>query len=114
MKKNKIFHKITINILAIFLLFFCISCEEPVEIISIFPMPIQDIATVTYSIGMEGNCNFQILDLQGNIVLQIFNERQYEGTYQKQFNIQHLQTGVYFLRIQFESQYYTTEKIIKQ
>lgn len=97
----------------VFILFCIVGCESPVEIISISPNPIESSADVKYSVGMEGDITITIVDLQGNEVLQIFNEYQNEGIYQKQFNILHLTTGVYFLKIQWE-EYYTVEKIIKK
>jgi hypothetical protein len=77
-----------------------IKQEKALTVSKVFPNPIDDQISLTYRLDKEGMLNIKIMDLLGNEVVTLCNERSSAGEQTKTFMIPNrLNSGIYFLRI---------------
>jgi hypothetical protein len=77
-----------------------IKQEKALTVSKVFPNPIDDQISLTYRMDKEGMLTIKIMDLLGNEVVTLCNERSAAGEQTKTFMIPNrLNSGIYFLRI---------------
>jgi flagellar hook capping protein FlgD len=92
------------------------SSKTSVSSLSIFPVPIQNSATISFSLTESKNVSIKIFDLSGRSITTIAGGQLQPGDHQFIWNGKNekgkdLNTGIYFLRIETEDQI-ETRKII--
>ena len=75
----------------------------PLDEISIYPNPVQD---KLYLEATEQNWHYQILNLQGQLILQ--------GQYENNIEVAQLPSGIYFLQLSREDEMYKAIKFVKE
>ena len=74
--------------------------DKILTVVRVYPNPIDDQINVTLKLEREINLSIKIMDLLGNEVITLSNERYPSGETTKSFNIPNrLNSGIYFLRI---------------
>jgi len=78
-----------------------ISKDKLLTVLKIYPNPVEDQLNVSLNIGKDGTLTtIKIIDLLGNEVVTLANERLNAGEQTKNFTIpSRLNPGIYFLRI---------------
>jgi len=77
-----------------------IQPEKILTVVKVFPNPIDDQINVTLKLEREAVLTIKIMDLLGNEVITLSNERYPSGESTKSFSIPNrLNSGIYFLRI---------------
>jgi len=80
--------------------------------ISVFPNPVHSITTLNYVVDGENDVKIAIKDLQGREVLQVLNELQNAGNYEKTIDLSSFSNGIYLVEYNVGGKVYTS-KIIK-
>ncbi|WP_316850419.1 T9SS type A sorting domain-containing protein [Pedobacter agri] len=75
--------------------------DKLLTIVKIYPNPVEEQLNIILSIGKDGTqTTIKIIDLLGNEVVTLANERLNAGEQTKSFNIpSRLNAGIYFLRV---------------
>lgn len=74
--------------------------DKILTVVRVYPNPIDDQINVTLKLEREFTLSIKIMDLLGNEVITLSNERYPAGETTKSFNIPNrLNSGIYFLRI---------------
>lgn len=74
--------------------------DKILTVLKVYPNPIDDQINVTLKLERETILSIKIMDLLGNEVITLSNERYPSGEITKSFNIPNrLNSGIYFLRI---------------
>ncbi|WP_233509667.1 T9SS type A sorting domain-containing protein [Pedobacter chinensis] len=75
--------------------------DKLLTIVKIYPNPVEDQLNIILSIGKDGTqTTIKIIDLLGNEVITLANERLNAGEQTKSFTIpSRLNSGIYFLRV---------------
>jgi hypothetical protein len=74
--------------------------DKILTVIKVFPNPVDDQINVTLKLERESMLSIKIMDLLGNEVITLSNERYPAGETTKSFNLPNrLNSGIYFLRI---------------
>ncbi|WP_244215332.1 T9SS type A sorting domain-containing protein [Pedobacter miscanthi] len=75
--------------------------DKLLNIVKIYPNPVEDQLNIILSIGKDGTqTSIKIIDLLGNEVATLANERLNAGEQTKSFNIpSRINPGIYFLRV---------------
>lgn len=77
-----------------------LDLQKPIENVKVYPNPVADQLNLSYSLKKEGMVTIKILDVLGNEVSTLFNQRLAAGTQTNKFMIDSkLNTGFYFVRI---------------
>lgn len=83
-----------------------------VETIKIWPNPATEFVYLSYSLPQNSNVTIKILDVTGKLV-QSFNNLGHAGTNNFNFNVQSLQSGMYFVEINSDSSTLINKIIVK-
>lgn len=76
-----------------------VKADKNLSVVRVFPNPVDDQINLTIRLERESNLTVKIMDLLGNEVVTLFNERLSAGEQTKTFNIPtRLNSGIYFLR----------------
>jgi 5-hydroxyisourate hydrolase-like protein (transthyretin family) len=67
--------------------------------LTIFPNPINALATVQYQLEKAGKVKAELVDLNGRVVKNLFNENLNTGDHEFTFEVNDLSSGNYFLRM---------------
>lgn len=74
--------------------------EKILTVVKVFPNPVDDQINITLKLERETILTIKIMDLLGNEVITLSNERYPSGETTKSFNIPNrLNSGIYFLRV---------------
>ncbi|MEJ7560539.1 MAG: T9SS type A sorting domain-containing protein [Pedobacter sp.] len=74
--------------------------EKILSVLKVYPNPVEDQVNLIVKIDRETNFSVKIMDLLGNEVVTLANERISAGEQTKTFNIpERLNPGIYFLKI---------------
>lgn len=74
--------------------------DKLLTVLKVYPNPIDDQINVTLKLERESNLSIKIMDLLGNEVITLTNERAPSGEITKSFTIPNrLNSGIYFLRV---------------
>ena len=65
-----------------------------------YPNPFNPTTVINYQLPVAGNVSLKIYDVLGKEVMTLVNGRQEAGTYNFNFNANHLASGIYFYRLQ--------------
>jgi hypothetical protein len=77
-----------------------IKQDKILVVTKVFPNPVDDQINLTYRLDRESMVSIKIMDLLGNEVVTLSNERSPAGEQTKTFIIPNrLNSGIYFLRI---------------
>ncbi|MCD0490279.1 T9SS type A sorting domain-containing protein [Pedobacter sp. MC2016-14] len=77
-----------------------IKQDKILSVSKVYPNPVDDQVNVTLKLDREGVVSIKIIDLLGNEVITLANERMVSGEQTKSFTIPNkLNSGIYFLRI---------------
>lgn len=68
-----------------------------------YPNPAKNVVNLNYTLNMEANVNIEIYDIQGRLVKSVLNEKQYNGEYSQKVNIEGLNSGMYFFKVQTDN-----------
>ena len=95
---------------SVFLKFIPIIDLNSEEIVTVYPQPADQLLNIELNLGSrEGNFTIQILDLSGKLVY-----RQVYFTADINIPVNNIQTGIYLIKIQYETGVYFSRKIIIQ
>lgn len=76
------------------------SKDKLLTIVKIYPNPVEDQLNIILSLNKDTLVTIKIIDLLGNEVVTLANERLNSGEQTKSFNIpSRLNAGIYFLRV---------------
>mgnify|MGYP001422392551 FL=1 len=84
---------------------------ESHELISAYPNPFNPNTTISYSLVNSDNLRLLIIDLQGNVIEEIFEGFQSEGYHLINWNASKYPSGIYFILMKTSNTYHT-QKII--
>ena len=74
--------------------------DKLLTVLKVYPNPVDDQINVTLKLERESNLSIKIMDLLGNEVITLTNERAPSGEITKSFTIPNrLNSGIYFLRV---------------
>jgi len=74
--------------------------EKILTVVRVYPNPVDDQINITLKLERETILTIKIMDLLGNEVITLSNERYPSGESTKSFNIPNrLNSGIYFLRV---------------
>jgi len=74
--------------------------EKILTVVKVYPNPVDDQINITLKLERETILTIKIMDLLGNEVITLSNERYPSGETTKSFNIPNrLNSGIYFLRV---------------
>lgn len=77
-----------------------VESQKPIDNVKVFPNPVSDQLNITYSLKKDNLVTIKILDVLGNEVAVLLNQRLPSGDQVNKFIIESkLNTGFYFLRI---------------
>lgn len=76
-----------------------------------FPNPFNPSTTIKFSIPSNQYVTLKVYDLLGKEVVTLFDENLNAGTYQKEFNANHLASGMYLYKLQ-SGQFTSTKKLL--
>lgn len=77
-----------------------LDLQKPIENVKVYPNPVSDQINLSYSLKREGLVTIKILDVLGNEVSTLFNQKLTAGTQNNKFIIEEkLNAGFYFVRI---------------
>ncbi len=86
---------------------------QVLNVISLYPNPAIDNATVTMEIGSETNATLQVLDMTGRVLVKEARNLN-AGTSDWKFSTRELPTGIYIVNIQGENGLQTSRKLSVQ
>jgi hypothetical protein len=86
--------------------------KEDVEL-SVYPMPIQNQATVSFKLTREAVVQMEVYNLTGQRVADVLHTQYPAGTHQVSLNADMLNTGMYLLRMKAGEQSSTIKLIVK-
>lgn len=104
---------------AIFQQEFCVGAPTGIqdnnaeEIFDVFPVPTSSITNVTYTISQNSNVRISVLNLLGEVVADETLGTQAAGNYTSIINVNHLNSGVYFLNLSIGSETKTKKIVVK-
>jgi hypothetical protein len=81
--------------------------------VMITPNPANTNATLSYAVITNADVKLAIIDMQGREVIQVLNQTQAIGVYEKSVDLSHLDAGIYFVRYTNGGNVYTS-KLVKQ
>lgn len=74
--------------------------DKLLTIVKIYPNPVEDQLNIILSLNKDTPVNIKVMDLLGNEVVTLANERLLAGEQTRTFNLPNrLNTGIYFLKI---------------
>lgn len=74
--------------------------DKILTVLKVYPNPVDDQINVNLKLDRETNLSIKVMDLLGNEVITLMNERSPSGEITKSFTIPNrLNSGIYFLRI---------------
>ncbi|HEX7366123.1 MAG TPA: T9SS type A sorting domain-containing protein [Pelobium sp.] len=74
--------------------------QKPIDNVKVYPNPVSDQLNLSFSLKKEGLVTIKILDVLGNDVYTLLNQKLPAGTQSNKFLIDNkLNTGFYFVRI---------------
>lgn len=74
--------------------------DKILTVLKVYPNPVDDQINVSLKLERETNLSIKVMDLLGNEVITLMNERSPSGEITKSFTIPNrLNSGIYFLRI---------------
>ncbi len=77
-----------------------LDLQKPIDNVKVYPNPVADQLNLSYVLKKEGMVTIKILDVLGNEVSTLFNQRLAAGVQTNKFMIDSkLNTGFYFVRI---------------
>ena len=76
------------------------------------PNPTRDEVFVDYFLNASANVSWQIIDVQGRILLRD-SKKDLQGYHQKRFNLSNLTPGVYYLHLKTEGNALLQEKVLR-
>jgi hypothetical protein len=90
-----------------------IEPPKPAITTKVFPNPSSDFVSIKIK-GIDGRVSVNLYDVRGNHIKHLITTGIGSEDYQLSFNIAHLKTGVYFLRIADQSNKVLSTKIVKK
>jgi type IX secretion system substrate protein len=77
-----------------------VKAEKVLTVLKVYPNPVDDQINLILRIDRESNLSVKVMDLLGNEVVTLSNERVQPGEQTKNYTIPNrLNTGIYFLKI---------------
>ena len=77
-----------------------------------YPNPFNPTTTISYSILKQSDVRLSIFNMQGREIQTLVNENQTVGEYSIGFDGSRLSSGIYFYRLQVESEFNETRKMV--
>jgi hypothetical protein len=81
--------------------------------IELYPNPATSFINLNYVLTMQSDVNVSILDLQGRTVKTVVNENQVNGAYTNKIDLDGLNKGVYFVKVQTDNKVETLRFIVQ-
>jgi hypothetical protein len=81
--------------------------------IELYPNPAASFINLNYVLTMQSDVNVSILDLQGRTVKTVVNENQVNGAYTNKIDLDGLNKGVYFIKVQTDNKVETLRFIVQ-
>jgi hypothetical protein len=75
---------------------------------SVYPNPNAGNFIVEYTAELEGNCQFQVFDTQGNMVWENTVKAMHAGVYRERINLPNAAHGLYFVSVKTPTQYHSS------
>lgn len=86
---------------------------ELVSAINVFPNPASTTLHIDMTIKEAMHANITLHDITGKMVAECYNQAVTSGSFSTGFDIQQLESGIYFLRIEADGEM-VTKKVVKQ
>ena len=80
--------------------------------VNIFPNPTSDYFTVNFELEKASNLEIILCDVLGREITELYNDFAEAGFFTKTINTEHLNKGVYFIKVLIDGKYATLEKIV--
>jgi len=80
--------------------------------VNIFPNPTSNYFTVNFELEKASNMEIILFDVLGKEIENVYNDFAEVGFFTKTINTEHLNKGVYFIKILIDGKYATLEKIV--
>ena len=81
--------------------------------ISISPNPAKSFVNIDYSLTKSSKLSISILDVTGKLIDAVESEKEFEaGNHNKRYSIEHLSSGIYFIRFKTENGVETKKLIV--
>lgn len=72
--------------------------------ISIFPNPVTDLTTISYSLQQTKAISVQLIDIKGSLVKELYKQQDSPGSHSQILNLQGIAPGVYFIKVLADQQ----------
>ncbi len=79
---------------------------------SLTPNPAAEYAFVNFNLTEKAHISIEIIDMQGHIIENIYNEESPEGTYRIAYDVNHIPNGMYIVRLTTGKSVHTERLII--
>lgn len=68
-----------------------------------YPNPFNPTTNITYQVPSSGNVKVEVFNINGQLIQTLFDGKQSVGSYQFTWNAENLSSGVYFVKIDFQT-----------
>ncbi len=72
-----------------------------------YPNPFNPTTTIPFGLDVDSEVSLVVYDILGRKISTLLNKRMTAGTYNINYRAEHLASGIYFYRLQTDSQIYT-------
>lgn len=80
--------------------------------LKIYPNPARDVADILYRLGANANVELLISDMPGKTIAVIESGQQGSGAHSLSWNVENIESGVYFLQIKINGRTRAVQKIV--
>lgn len=77
-----------------------------------YPNPFNPKTIISYQLAVRGFTLLKVFDISGKEVATLVNGRQNAGTYEHQFSVKHLPSGIYFYTLSVDGKFSDTKRMI--
>lgn len=77
---------------------------EIVSRITVFPNPASGLSNISYILKETKQVSIELIDIKGNVVKQLFDQRQAPGNHSQMLDLQGIASGIYFVRFSADRQ----------
>lgn len=81
--------------------------------IELYPNPATSFINLNYVLTMQSDVHVSVIDLQGRTVKTIVNENQVNGAYTNKVDLEGLNKGIYFIKVQTDNKVETLRFIVQ-
>ncbi len=68
-----------------------------------YPNPFNPTTNITYQVPSSGNVKVEVFNINGQLIQTLFDGKQSQGSYQFTWNAENMSSGIYFVKIDFQT-----------